>query len=81
MDVQSPMQESLDVQITGAYKFQVLCGIYHLFVSECNLNHLKGGGEKNLFLPPCLTDKWDIISGSYSVDRDIIVRLGEQKTV
>ena len=55
MDVQSPMQDCLDVQITGAYKSKMLGGIYHLFVSEYNLNHLKGGGEKDLCLPQCLT--------------------------
>ena len=41
---------------------------YHLFVSDCSLNHLKGGGEENLFLLPCLTDEWDIIPGNYSED-------------
>ena len=55
MDIQSPMQDCLDVQIIGAYKSEVLGGIHHLFVSECNLNHLKGGGEKDLCLPQCLT--------------------------
>ena len=75
MDVQSLMQDCSDVKITGAYKSKMLCGIYHLVVSECNLNHLKGGGEKNLFLPPCLTDKWDMIPRSFSLDRDIIVPL------
>ena len=65
MDVESPMQDCLDVNITGAYKSKTLGGIYHLFVTECNLNHLKGGGEKNLFLQTCVTDKWDIIPGSY----------------
>ena len=81
MDVQSLMQDCLDVKINGAYKSKILAGIYHLFVLDCNLNHLKGGGEKNLFLPPCLTDKWDIIPGIYSVDRDISALLGQQKTV
>ena len=78
MDVQSPMQDCLDIKINGAYKSKMLSVIYHLFVSECNLNHLKGGGEKNLFLPPCLTDKWDMIPRSFSIDRDIIVRLDQQ---
>ena len=55
MDVQSLMQDCLDVKITGAYKSKVLGGIHHLFVSECNLNHLKGDGEKDLCLPQCLT--------------------------
>ena len=78
MDVQSPMQDCLGVKITGAYKSKMLGGIYHLFVSECNLNHLKGGGEKNLFLPPCLTDKWDMIPRSFIIDRDVIVPLDQQ---
>ena len=38
------MQDCLDVKIIGAYKSKVLAGMYHLFVSKCNLNHLKGGG-------------------------------------
>ena len=75
MDVHSPMQDCLDVKIIGAYKSKMRGGIYHLFVSEYNLNHLKGGGERNLFLPPCLTDKWDMIPRSSSIDRDI---LGQQ---
>ena len=62
MDVESPMQDCLDVKITRAYKSKVLGGIYHLFVSKCNLNHLKGGGEKNLFLTPGSTDKRDFIA-------------------
>ena len=66
MDIQSPMQDCLDVQIIGAYKSKVLGGIHHLIVSECNLNHLKGGGEKDLSLPQCLTEQWDIIPRSYS---------------
>ena len=78
MDIQSPMQDCLDVNITGAYKSKVFGGIYHLFVSEGNLNHLKDGGEKNLFLPPCLTDKWNMILRSFSIDRDIIVPLDQQ---
>ena len=53
-------------------------GIYHLFVSEGGLGRLGGGGEKNLFLPPRLTDKWDMIPRSFSIDRDIIVPLDQQ---
>ena len=78
MDEQSQMQDCLDVKITGAYKSKMLGGIYHLFVSECNLNHLKSGGEKNPFLPPCLTDKLDMIPRSFIIDRDVIVRLDQQ---
>ena len=74
---QRPIQDCLDIQITGAVHRG---NYYHLFVSDCSLNHLKGGEEENLFLPPCLTDEWDIIPGSYSEDRDIIVPLGQQKT-
>ena len=44
MDVESPMQDCLDVNITGAYKSKMLGGIYQLFVSECGLGHLGGGG-------------------------------------
>ena len=71
MDVQSPIQDCIDVKVAGAYKSKVLGGIYHLFVSEYNLNHL------NLFLPSCLTDKWDMIPRSFSIAIDIIVTLDQ----
>ena len=44
--VKSLIQDCINVKVAGAYKSKVLGGIYHLFVSECNRNHLKGGGEK-----------------------------------
>ena len=49
-----------------------------LIVSISIYNSGDEDGEKNLLLPPCLTDKWDMIPRSFSIDRDIIVRLDQQ---